>query len=57
MTIRNKLMLLISVLLSVTILIAGTISYFQTTDLVSKRLYNNELPATVLSIRNNIEKD
>ncbi|WP_421781854.1 methyl-accepting chemotaxis protein [Kiloniella litopenaei] len=56
MTIRNKLMLLISILLSVTVLIAGTISYFQTTDLVSKRLYNNELPATVLSIRNNIEK-
>ncbi len=56
MTIRNKLMLLISVLLSVTILIAGTISYLQTTELVSKRLYNNELPATVSSIRNDIEK-
>ncbi|MDX1737934.1 MAG: methyl-accepting chemotaxis protein, partial [Alphaproteobacteria bacterium] len=56
MSIRTKLILFISVLLSVTVLIAGSISYIQTTNLVSNRLFLNELPATVNSIRNNIEK-
>jgi methyl-accepting chemotaxis protein len=56
MSIRKKLIYLITILLTVTILVAGTASYVQMRSLVSDRLYENELPAAVSSIRNSIEK-
>ncbi|WP_051548168.1 methyl-accepting chemotaxis protein [Sneathiella glossodoripedis] len=56
MSIRKKLIYLITILLTATVLIAGTASYIQMRFLVSDRLYENELPAVVSSIRNSIEK-
>ncbi len=57
MSIQNKLIAVITLILTGTIIIVGTVSYFQTKTLVAKRLYDSELPATVNSIRNGIEKE
>ena len=56
MSIQKRLVLLFSILLIVTMGVAGATSYFETKNLVSSRLMDNELPASVTSIRNDIEK-
>ncbi|MFT6558869.1 methyl-accepting chemotaxis protein [Sneathiella sp.] len=56
MSFGRKLIYLITVLLTGTVLIAGTVSYLQIHSLVSDRLYENEFPAHVRAIRNDIEK-
>ena len=56
MSIQNRLIVVISSILVLIILISGTFSYVQTKGMVSTRLYESELPATVNSIRNDIEK-
>lgn len=56
MNIKAKLLTLIISILVATVLISGTISYVQTKDMVSDRLYENELPSTVSFIKTDIEK-
>lgn len=56
MSIKAKILTLIVSLLIITVSISGTISYVQTTNMVSKRLYENELPSTVSFIKTDIEK-
>ncbi|WP_052065475.1 methyl-accepting chemotaxis protein [Thalassospira australica] len=55
LSIRMKLMLVVSFLLITTVAITGTISFIQTKGMVTDRLENNELPATVTAMRQGLE--
>jgi methyl-accepting chemotaxis protein len=55
LSIRKKLMLVVSILLIATVGIAGTVSFLQTKGMVTERLENNELPATVTAMRQGLE--
>ncbi|WP_430475709.1 methyl-accepting chemotaxis protein [Thalassospira lucentensis] len=55
LSIRKKLMFVVSFLLTITVAIAGTVSFIQTKTMVTGRLEKNELPATVTAIRQGLE--
>ena len=57
MSIQQRLIAVMVAVLLGTMLIAGTFGYIETRDVVSTRLTENELPATVRAVRNQIEKE
>ena len=55
LSIRKKLMLVVSFLLIATVAVTGTVSFIQTKGMVTSRLEQNELPATVTAMRQGLE--